>query len=272
MDATQGHRPSGRIRRAFFHPRAALALSLCMLADLWYWCSYRYDHLPLLAAPCCAVSQMGVCRLPRFTRTVIVQRDNKFELVDLGTDEGWALWDAEPRPPEVRGETFYHRRSHSSGLLAPVFRTQSYSFHISCYDQGRDFTEGELSQIRDSFCGFQQSAEGGMLAGTEEIEHLRARDTAVTTWNGLALTHDLAALAGLVAIGGGTRRFIRERAERKRRLAIEREHQCPACRYDITGLTDRCPECGGSIALPPGPATDAKPGMVQWDSPSDPLP
>ncbi len=39
-----------------------------------------------------------------------------------------------------------------------------------------------------------------------------------------------------------------------RRRRLTREGKCPRCAYDVRGLKDVCPECGGPISPPPSPS------------------
>ena len=252
------------VRRVVFHPAVALVLGVLLLGDIWYWGNYRHRHVALLAAPCC-VLHMGRSVTPRFPRTLIVDRDGEISIVDIYSDEGWAMLEADPRPPELRGRAIAFPMEDSFGLLAPVFTSRSHWFGAGSDDPARPLTDAEFAEARARFCEFLQTWNGGYLAGTGYIEALAEGDGKLERFHWLAALHDTAAVVALIVIVGGARRFARERRERRRRIAIEREHLCPRCGYDITAIRERCPECGEDI-------TRSTKGMAQVDRPSDPPP
>jgi hypothetical protein len=236
------------MRHILSHPLLALVLGTALLGEIWYWGNYSRRHVALLAAPCCVLS-VGGCYLYRSPQVVITDPGDDLQLLDIYSDEGDAMVTASAPPPELRGRATVFPQHQSTGLLAPIFTTANHSLHIYTVGDSPPFTPDELATIRAEFAIFLQEWSGGDPGWAPCIAALARGDGTLTRFHWSAALHDVAAALALGVTIAGTRRFFRECKERLRRLAIESAHLCPHCRYDIIGITDRCPECGLDLTI-----------------------
>lgn len=233
------------MRRVLTNPLLALVLGVALLIDVWYWGTQSsHRHVALLAAPCCIV-QLGRSVTPAIPLTFVVDEEGLPRLVDPDSAEGWAITTAPVWPDSVRGHATAFPMERSYGLLARVVSSRSHTLHV--YSDTRPFDAAEMATIRTQFAEFLRTYRGGSLAGTGYLEAFAKGDGTLTEFHLPAAVHDLLAACALAVTITGGRRFLRERREDRRRRAIEQPPRCPMCRYDVSGIADRCPECGSSL-------------------------
>ncbi|MEM0983574.1 MAG: hypothetical protein AAGI17_06470 [Planctomycetota bacterium] len=106
---------------------------------------------------------------------------------------------------------------------------------------GQSIGQGLLHRIERRTAGFVTSIFWSAFFGAFGLLAMEA------IWYGLGFEQDpwqVLLIPALLAVGAF--RFQQE----SRRYNL-RKHQCPACRYDMTGVTlDRCPECGVCRSAP----------------------